>query len=159
MSTDKSFHSFQHNAITIHKSQSLLLDCTIVNLSDRVFSADMAYVELSKVRSLAGLHLSAFHHKSIFVSTSCLKEVNRLRRIFEKDLPKYQLPKQTVTTCKKRKLTGSNRENPQKILRDAQTTSESLLRKAAHKRKMSKSKQCDDNRPKKKLRTCACSCH
>ena len=142
-------------AITIHKSQGLSLDCTIVDLSDRVFSAGMAYVALSRVRSLAGLHLSAFHHKSINVSTSCLKEVNRLRGIFRKDLPQYQLPKQTATTCRKRKLTGSNSETPQKILRVAQTTSESLLKKAARKRKRPKTKQCDDDRPKEKLRTCA----
>ena len=141
-------------AITIHKSQGLSLDCTIVDLSDRVFSAGMAYVALSRVRTLAGLHLSAFDTNSISVSTSCLKEVNRLRGLFRKDLPQYQLPKQTATTCRKRKLTGSNSRNPQKILRTAKTTRESLLNKAACKRKRSKSKLCDD-RPKKKLRTCA----
>ena len=142
-------------AITIHKSQGLSLNCTIVDLSDRVFSAGMAYVALSRVRSLAGLHLSAFDTKSISVSTSCIKEVNRLRGLFRKDLPQYQLPKQTATTCRKRKLTGSNSGNPQKILRSAKTTREPLLNKAARKRKRSKSKLCDDDRPKKKLRTCA----
>ena len=142
-------------AITIHKSQGLSLDCTIVDLSDRDFSAGMACVALSRVRSLAGLHLSAFDTKSISVSTSCLKEVNRLRGLFRNDLPQYQLPKQTATTCRKRKLTGSNSGNPQKILRTAKTTRESLLNKAARKRKRSKSKLCDDGRPKKKLRTCA----
>ena len=142
-------------AITIHNSQGLSLDCTIVDLSDRVFSAGMAYVALSRVRSLAGLHLSAFDTKSISISTSCLKEINRLRGLFRKDLPQYQLPKQTATTCRKRKLTGSNSGNPQKILRTAKTTRESLLNKAARKRKRSKSKLCDDGRPKKKLRTCA----
>ena len=79
-------------AITIHKSQGLSLDCTIVHLSDRVFSAGMAYVALSRVRSLAGLHLSAFHPKSIIVSTNCLKEVNRLRGIFRKDLLNISCP-------------------------------------------------------------------
>ena len=97
--------------ITIHKSQGLSLDCTIVDLSDRVFSAGMAYVALSRVRTLAGLHLSAFDTNSISVSTSCLKKVNRLRGLFRKDLPQYQLPKQTATTCRKRKLTGSNSGN------------------------------------------------
>ena len=75
------------------------LDSTIVLI------LSMAYVALSWVRSLAGLHLSAFHPKSI-------KEVNRLRGIFKKDLPQYQLPKQTASTYRKRKLTGSNSGNP-----------------------------------------------
>ena len=47
----------------------------------------MAYVALSRVRSLAGLHLLAFDSKSIIVSTSCLQEVNRLREAYRKDLP------------------------------------------------------------------------
>ena len=134
-----------------YKSQGLSLDCTIVHLSD---SFQCRYGICGRVRSLAGLHLSAFHPKSIIVSTSCLKEVNRLRGIFRKDLPQYQLPKQTATTYRKRKLTGSNIRNPQQILRVSKTTSESLLKKAARKRKRPKTKECDDDRPKKKLRTC-----
>ena len=78
--------------MTIHKCQGLSIDCAIVDLSDKVFSAGMAYVALSRVRSLAGLHLSAFDPKSITVSTSCLKEVNRLRGAFRYDLPLYQMP-------------------------------------------------------------------
>ena len=66
-------------AVTIHKCQGLSLDCAIVDLSDKVFSAGMAYVALSRVRSLSGLHLIEFHSKSLMVSGSCLKEVNRLR--------------------------------------------------------------------------------
>ena len=77
-------------AITIHKSQGLSLDCSIVDLSDRVFSEGMAYVALSRVRSLAGLHLSAFDTKLISVSTSCLKEVNQLRRLFRNSIPVAQ---------------------------------------------------------------------
>ena len=37
----------------------------------------MAYVALSRVRSLSGLYLAAFNPKSIMVSKSCLTEVNR----------------------------------------------------------------------------------
>ena len=37
-------------AVTIHKCQGLSLDCAIINLSDKVFSAGMAYVALSIVR-------------------------------------------------------------------------------------------------------------
>ena len=84
-------------AVTIHKSQGL--SC-----------AGMAYVALSRVRSLAGLHLSAFDSNSIIVSTSCLKEVNRLREAFRSDLPLYDIPVKSATGRKvsKRKLTGKN---------------------------------------------------
>ena len=34
-------------AVTIHKCQGLSLDCAIVDLSDRMFAAGMAYVALS----------------------------------------------------------------------------------------------------------------
>ena len=70
-------------AVTI---QGLSLDCAIVDLSDDVFSEGMAYVALSRVRSLSGLYLTAFNPQSIMVSTKCLKEVNRLRQTFRKDL-------------------------------------------------------------------------
>ena len=79
-------------AVTIHKCQGLSLDCAIVDLSDEVFSAGMAYVALSRVRSLSGLYLSAFSPKSLFVSTTCLREVNRLRQTFRQDLPLYDIP-------------------------------------------------------------------
>ena len=63
-------------AVTIHKCQGLLLDSAIIDLSSKVFSAGMAYVALSRVRSLNGLHLTDFDLASIIVSTSCLEEIN-----------------------------------------------------------------------------------
>ena len=91
-------------AVTIHKCQGLSLDCAIVDLSEKVFSSGMAYVALSRVRSLSGLHLSAFVPSSIMASSSCLKEVNRLRQTFRKDLPLYDMPPKRRAT--KRKLSG-----------------------------------------------------
>ena len=73
-------------AVTIHKCQGLSLDCAIVDLSSNVFCAGMAYVAISRVRTLEGLHLSAFDPKSISVGNCCLEEVNRLRSCFRKDL-------------------------------------------------------------------------
>ena len=61
-------------AVTIHKCQGLSLDCAIVDLSEKVFSAGMAYVALSRVRTLSGLHLIAFDPASIKVSTQCLQK-------------------------------------------------------------------------------------
>ena len=55
----------------------LILDCAIVDLSSNVFASGMAYVVLSRVRTLTGLHLLAFDPKSIKVSRECIEEVNR----------------------------------------------------------------------------------
>ena len=52
-------------AVTIHKCQGLTLDCAIVYLSEKVFSAGMAYVALSRVRTLSGLHLKVLNPKSV----------------------------------------------------------------------------------------------
>ena len=94
-------------AITIHKCQGLSLDTAIVDLSDTVFAAGMAYVALSRVRTLSGLHLIAFDPKSIMVSVPCLKELNRLRQAFRKDLTLYNIPKNST----KRKLTGTTQHD------------------------------------------------
>ena len=56
-------------AVTIHKCQGLSLDRAIIDLSEKVFSAGMAYVALSRVRTLSGLHLIAFDPASIKVSS------------------------------------------------------------------------------------------
>ena len=65
------------------------LDCAIVDLSDKVFSPGMAYVAL---RTLDGLHLTAFNPKSIMVSVESLEESNRLRKTYCSDLPLYDIP-------------------------------------------------------------------
>jgi len=93
-------------AVTIHKCQGLSLDCAFIDLSDQVFSAGMAYVALSRVRSLSRVHLAAFDPKSIMISVACLKEVNRLRETYRKDLPLYVLPLEPKRDTK-RKLTGT----------------------------------------------------
>ena len=99
-------------AVTIHKCQGLSLDCAIVDLLDKVFSAGMAYVAVSRVRTLQGLHLVAFEPESIMVSTSCLKEINRLRATYRPDLNPHPLPAPPKADHK-RKLTGSvQHDNP-----------------------------------------------
>ena len=69
-------------AVTIHKCQGLSLNSAIIDLSNNVFSPGMAYVALSRVRSLNGLYLTDFDPSSIMVSTSCLEEINRLRSLY-----------------------------------------------------------------------------
>ena len=103
------------------------LDCAIVDLSDKVFSAGMAYLALSRVRSLAGLHLSA-----IIVSTSCLQGANRLREAYRKDLLLYQMPfkVQPSSSDRKRKLTGNNKVNPAKRVKLAVAKAKKMLKKS-----------------------------
>ena len=117
----KQFPLILANAVTI---QGLSLDCAIVDLSDDVFSEGMAYVALSRVRSLSGLYITAFNPQSIMVSTKCLKEVNRLRRTFRKDLPLYDIPLKSANTAKG-KLTGITNDdlpNAKKSKLDAAST-------------------------------------
>jgi len=89
-----------------HKCQGLSLDCAIIDLSNQVFSTGMACVALSRVRSLSGVYPATFDPKSIMVSVACLKEVNRLRDMYRKDLPLYVLPLEPKMGTK-RKLTGT----------------------------------------------------
>ena len=63
----------------------------------------MAYVALSRVRTLQGPILTAFNPKSLIVSVSSLKNVNHLRQTYRIDLPLYNIPSPTK---RKGKLTG-----------------------------------------------------
>ena len=98
-------------SITIHKSQGLSLDNAIIDLSNKVFGDSMAYVALSRVRSLSGVHLTEFSSDSIMASRICIEEVNRLRQKFRPDLPCYQLPPKKGV---KRKMTGVSTVPPVK---------------------------------------------
>ena len=96
-------------AVTVHTCQGLSLDCAIVDLSSDIFATGMAYVAMSRVKTLAGLYLLAFEPKSIKVSKECTEEVNRLRKLFRSDIPCIALsaelkpinsnPKHTGLTC------------------------------------------------------------
>ena len=92
-------------AMTIHKCQGLSPDSAIIDLSDKIFGDGMAYVALSQLRTLSGVHLVDFNPKSIEkVSILSLKELNRLRNLYRQDLPQYVIPDRKPT---KRKLTGT----------------------------------------------------
>ena len=97
-------------AVTIHKCQGLSLDCAIVDLSDKIFADGMAYVAISRLRTLEGLHLVSFDPASIQVNVRCLEEINRLRKAYRKDLLLYDL---SVSARKpsKRKLLGTCSES------------------------------------------------
>uniref|UniRef100_A0A1X7VXB4 OTU domain-containing protein n=1 Tax=Amphimedon queenslandica TaxID=400682 RepID=A0A1X7VXB4_AMPQE len=95
----KQFPLILSYAITIHKCQGLSLDTAIIDLSTDVFGDGMAYVALSRVRTLNGLHLLSFDPVSVKVSNPCINEINRLRTNFRNDLPQIKKSK-----GKKRKI-------------------------------------------------------
>ena len=47
-------------AITVHKSQGLTLDSVLVDIGNNIFACGQAYVAISRVTSLSGLHLINF---------------------------------------------------------------------------------------------------
>uniref|UniRef100_A0A1X7UC97 ATP-dependent DNA helicase n=1 Tax=Amphimedon queenslandica TaxID=400682 RepID=A0A1X7UC97_AMPQE len=87
--------------VTIHKCQGLSLDNAIIDLSNNVFKEGMAYLALSRVRTLSGVHLTCFNPKSLMVCSKSIREINRLRHLYRSDLPQYDIP-----GSRKRKLTG-----------------------------------------------------
>ena len=113
----------------------------------------MAYVELSRVRSLAGLHLSAFDPRSIFVSRNCFEEINWLRGAFRNDHRLYQTAPKTKAS-KKRKVTGSNSSAKKLKLADTKHNTKSLsktLCTSPRKLKRSQPMKCDNVIPTKTL--------
>ena len=74
-------------AITVHKSQGLTLDCVVTDLGDTVFCPGMAYVALSRARTLEGLHLLRFVKSSVWADAAAVMEYNRLRRVGKTGLP------------------------------------------------------------------------
>ena len=66
-------------ATTIHKVQGLTLDEIVVDMKGGRFSPGQAYVALSHVKTLQGLHLVNFHVKSIKKSVDVSNEMLRLK--------------------------------------------------------------------------------
>jgi ATP-dependent DNA helicase PIF1 len=73
-------------AITIHKSQGLSLTNVLLDIGSSVFSCGQAYVALSRVTTLEGLHLINFDPSQVKALQSALCEINRLRVTYRPDL-------------------------------------------------------------------------
>lgn len=66
-------------AITIHKSQGMSLDATVVDLS-KSFVPGMGYVALSRVRTLDGMNLVGFNQMALMVNQEVLKKDMEFRK-------------------------------------------------------------------------------
>ncbi|ODR93446.1 hypothetical protein AUC69_04395 [Methyloceanibacter superfactus] len=60
-------------AITVHKSQGMSLDAAVIDLS-RAFEYGQGYVALSRLRSLAGLHLLGLNQKALHVHPQAIEK-------------------------------------------------------------------------------------
>ncbi|GBP71844.1 ATP-dependent DNA helicase PIF1 [Eumeta japonica] len=69
-------------AITIHKSQGLSLDSALLDIGTSIFSRRLAYVALSRVKTLDGVHLINLDPTQIKAQDSATVEYNRLRSLF-----------------------------------------------------------------------------
>ena len=94
-------------AITVHKSQGLTLKNVLVDIGNNIFACGQAYVAMSRVTSLSGLHLINFDPRSIKALNSAVVEYNYLRKTFRPTLssltshkkrPKVTLDRQWCTT-------------------------------------------------------------
>lgn len=74
-------------AITIHKSQGLSLNNALIDIGSSTFSCGQAYVALSRVTHLQGVHLINIDFSSIKAQQSAIVEYNRLRTKYRPDLP------------------------------------------------------------------------
>ncbi|XP_025266373.1 uncharacterized protein LOC105249112, partial [Camponotus floridanus] len=71
--------------ITIHKNQGIT--CKNAILGTTAFSDGQAYVGLSRVSTLKGLHLINFNPASVKAHSGAIAEYNRLRSLFKSQLP------------------------------------------------------------------------
>jgi len=102
-------------AITIHTAQGPSLQSAIVDIGTATFGYGMAYVALSRVTSLSGLHLIDFDRSKITCDPKDVSEYNRLRALYTPNLGQIAVQQQRV----KRKLpvVTSEKKRPPKIQR------------------------------------------
>ena len=82
-------------SIIIHKSQGLTLTHVLTDIGNTIFACGQAYVAMSRVTSLSGLHLINIDPKSIKALDSAVIEYSNLRNRFCPHLP-------SLSTTKKR---------------------------------------------------------
>lgn len=73
--------------ITVHKSQGLTLRNVLIDIGNNIFACGQAYVAMSRVTNLSGLHLINFDPHCIKALDSAVMECNYLRKTFRPALP------------------------------------------------------------------------
>ena len=74
-------------AMTIHKIQGATLDMAEMDLGQGIFECGQTYVALSRIKSLDGLYLSAFHAQRIRANSRVGEFYKTIRQNHEQSLP------------------------------------------------------------------------
>uniref|UniRef100_A0A8D9BLJ6 ATP-dependent DNA helicase PIF1 n=1 Tax=Cacopsylla melanoneura TaxID=428564 RepID=A0A8D9BLJ6_9HEMI len=95
-------------AITIHKCQGISVPFRVLDVGQSIFAHGQTYVALSRVTSLAGLHIINFDPSKCKASKEAIEEYNRLREAFCPHLPaishcELRLPHQSDRVWKQQK--------------------------------------------------------
>ena len=78
--------------VTIHKVDGLTLDKIVVDMKGSHFSPGQAYVALSRVKKLEGLHIINFNAKAIKASQDVKNEMERLNKSLLSPIPMFTCP-------------------------------------------------------------------
>lgn len=81
--------------ITIHKSQSLSLPNSIMDIGNSAFGSGMTYVALPRVTTLDGVSIINFDPSRVKASAEAIQEYNRLRSIYRPDLEQISITANT----------------------------------------------------------------
>ena len=79
----RQFPLMQSWACTIHKVQGMTFDKIVVDVGSSVFEPGMAYVALSRVKTLSGLFITAFDVQAIKCDINAVLENERLKKLIE----------------------------------------------------------------------------
>lgn len=69
---------------TVHKVQGMSLDCAVLDVGSNVFEKGMAYVALSRIRSLSGLYLIRLDLTKSAANECVIDENKRLKTIIKR---------------------------------------------------------------------------
>ncbi len=77
-------------AITVHKSQGMSMDAAFMDLSE-VFEFGQGYVALSRLKRLAGLHISGWNERAFQVHPEVLEKDKEFRIASDESLKKFSM--------------------------------------------------------------------
>ncbi|GBP93528.1 hypothetical protein EVAR_66225_1 [Eumeta japonica] len=119
-------------AITIHKSRGLSLDSALLGIGISIFSRGQAYVALSRVKTLDGVHLINLDPSQIKAQDSSIAEYNRLRSLYRPDLANLSINR------KRFKKVADNEWAMHTIISNIQENVDSSIKKKTMQRKRKK---------------------